>query len=85
MVVTTEVGGWCSAKARTGPGMVWAGTNAELRNGWTVGHVRWGGNRDPCHLRRCRRQLRGYRAYVTRALRRPPRGQADPHRAQVDT
>ena len=28
-----EVTGWCSAKARTGPGMDSVGTNAELMNG----------------------------------------------------
>jgi NAD(P)-dependent dehydrogenase (short-subunit alcohol dehydrogenase family) len=28
-----EVTGWCSAKARTGPGMVSVGTNGELTNG----------------------------------------------------
>ena len=33
MVLTIDVTGWCSAKARTGPGMVWVGTNAELMNG----------------------------------------------------
>src|ERR1700686_3072217 len=31
--LTMEVTGWCSAKARTGPGMVLVGTNAELMNG----------------------------------------------------
>src|SRR5499427_2485276 len=31
--LTIEVTGWCSAKARTGPGMVAVGTNAELMNG----------------------------------------------------
>src|SRR5262249_5104138 len=32
-VLTMDVTGWCSAKARTGPGMVAVGTNAELMNG----------------------------------------------------
>src|SRR5215467_6320696 len=31
--LTIEVTGWCSANARTGPGMVAVGTNAELMNG----------------------------------------------------
>ena len=33
MLSTIEVTGWCSAKARTGPGIVSVGTNAELMNG----------------------------------------------------
>ena len=33
IVLTMEVTGWCSAKARTGPGMVAVGTKAELMNG----------------------------------------------------
>ena len=33
MALTMEVTGWCSAKARTGPGMVPVGTKAELTNG----------------------------------------------------
>src|SRR4029453_8381345 len=33
MALTMDVTGWYSAKARTGPGMVWVGTNAELMNG----------------------------------------------------
>src|SRR6478672_5800671 len=33
MALTIDVTGWCSAKARTGPGMVSVGTNAELMNG----------------------------------------------------
>src|SRR3954451_23021741 len=33
MVLTIEVTGWFSAKARTGPGIVAVGTNAELMNG----------------------------------------------------
>jgi hypothetical protein len=33
IVLTIEVTGWFSAKARTGPGMVSVGTNAELMNG----------------------------------------------------
>ena len=28
-----DVTGWCSAKTRTGPGIVSVGTNAELMNG----------------------------------------------------
>src|SRR3984957_13271537 len=32
-VLTMDVTGWCSAKARTGPGIVAVGTNAELMNG----------------------------------------------------
>ena len=31
--LTMAVTGWCTAKARTGPGMVSVGTNAELMNG----------------------------------------------------
>ncbi|MFC9665545.1 alcohol dehydrogenase catalytic domain-containing protein, partial [Nocardia sp. NPDC127606] len=35
-----EVAGWCSANARTGPGMLSVGTNAELMNGRkTIGVV----------------------------------------------
>ena len=33
IVFTIEVTGWCSANARSGPGMVSVGTNAELKNG----------------------------------------------------
>src|SRR2546423_6682495 len=33
IVSTIEVTGWCSAKARTGPGIEAVGTNAELTNG----------------------------------------------------
>ena len=33
IVLTMEVTGWFSAKARTGPGIVAVGTNAELMNG----------------------------------------------------
>src|ERR1039457_1447070 len=33
IVLTMDVTGWLSAKARTGPGMVAGGTNAELMNG----------------------------------------------------
>ena len=33
IALTIDVTGWCSAKARTGPGMVSVGTNAELMNG----------------------------------------------------
>ncbi len=33
IVLTIEVTGWFSAKARTGPGIVAVGTNAELTNG----------------------------------------------------
>ena len=33
IVLTMGVTGWFSAKARTGPGMVRVGTNAELMNG----------------------------------------------------
>src|ERR1039457_7734338 len=33
IVLTMDVTGWLSAKARTGPGMVAVGTNAELMNG----------------------------------------------------
>src|SRR5258708_36730009 len=33
IVLTIEVTGWCSAKARTGPGIDAVGTNAELTNG----------------------------------------------------
>ena len=33
MVLTMDVTGWLSAKARTGPGMVAVGTKAELMNG----------------------------------------------------
>ena len=33
IVLTMEVTGWLSAKARTGPGMVPVGTKAELTNG----------------------------------------------------
>src|SRR5258708_34724565 len=33
IVLTMDVTGWLSAKARTGPGMVRVGTNAELMNG----------------------------------------------------
>ena len=33
IVLTMGVTGWFSAKARTGPGMVAVGTNAELMNG----------------------------------------------------
>src|SRR5690349_3918899 len=33
IVLTMEVTGWFSANARTGPGMVAVGTNAELMNG----------------------------------------------------
>ena len=33
IVLTMDVTGWCSAKARTGPGMVSVGTKAELMNG----------------------------------------------------
>src|SRR3712207_9422349 len=33
IVLTIEVTGWCSAKARTGPGIVSVGTNAELMKG----------------------------------------------------
>ncbi len=33
MELTMDVTGWFSAKARTGPGMVSVGTNAELMNG----------------------------------------------------
>jgi len=33
MVLTMEVTGWLSAKARTGPGMLPVGTKAELTNG----------------------------------------------------
>ena len=33
IALTIEVTGWCSAKARTGPGMVPVGTKAELTNG----------------------------------------------------
>src|ERR1700730_3557234 len=33
IVLTIEVTGWCSAKARTGPGIDAVGTNAELMNG----------------------------------------------------
>src|SRR6202022_4602055 len=33
IVLTIEVTGWCSAKARTGPGIEAVGTNAELTNG----------------------------------------------------
>src|SRR5215204_5291738 len=33
IVLTMMVTGWCSAKARTGPGMVAVGTKAELMNG----------------------------------------------------
>src|ERR1700722_16197537 len=33
IALTMDVTGWCSAKARTGPGMVAVGTNAELMNG----------------------------------------------------
>src|SRR5438270_9295864 len=33
IALTMEVTGWCSAKARTGPGIVPVGTNAELMNG----------------------------------------------------
>ena len=32
-MASTMVTGWFSAKARTGPGMEFAGTNAELMNG----------------------------------------------------
>jgi hypothetical protein len=32
IALTMDVTGWCSAKARTGPGMVAVGTNAELMN-----------------------------------------------------
>src|SRR5580693_2786352 len=39
IVLTMDVTGWLSAKARTGPGMVWVGTNAELMNGRkTIGY-----------------------------------------------
>jgi hypothetical protein len=31
--LTIDVTGWLSAKARTGPGVVFVGTNAELING----------------------------------------------------
>ena len=33
IVLTMGVTGWCSAKARNGPGMVAVSTNAELMNG----------------------------------------------------
>ncbi len=33
MALTIDVTGWCSAKARTGPGMVSVGTKVELMNG----------------------------------------------------
>jgi len=33
IVLTMDVTGWCSAKARTGPGIVSVSTNAELMNG----------------------------------------------------
>jgi hypothetical protein len=33
IVLTMDVTGWFSAKARTGPGMVAVATNAELMNG----------------------------------------------------
>src|SRR6266536_3996547 len=33
IALTMDVTGWCSAKARTGPGMVLVGTNAELTKG----------------------------------------------------
>jgi hypothetical protein len=33
ITLTIDVTGWCSAKARTGPGMVAVGTKAELMNG----------------------------------------------------
>src|SRR5690348_17726930 len=33
IVLTIEVTGWCSAKARTGPGIEAVGTKAELMNG----------------------------------------------------
>jgi hypothetical protein len=33
MVLTMGVTGWCSAKARTGPGMVAVSTKAELMKG----------------------------------------------------
>src|ERR1700690_2696906 len=33
IVLTMDVTGWLSAKARTGPGIVWVGTNAELMGG----------------------------------------------------
>ena len=33
IALTMDVTGWYSAKARTGPGMVSVGTNAELMNG----------------------------------------------------
>src|ERR1700737_3979830 len=33
IVLTMAVTGWCSAKARTGPGIEAVGTNAELTNG----------------------------------------------------
>src|SRR4029079_11988894 len=33
IALTMDVTGWFSAKARTGPGMVLVGTNAELMNG----------------------------------------------------
>lgn len=41
MVLTIGVSGWCSAKARTGPGMLSVGTKAELMDwrtfaGWVA-------------------------------------------------
>src|SRR5260370_41767084 len=36
IALTMDVTGWCSAKARTGPGMGCVGTNAELMTGRRV-------------------------------------------------